>query len=57
MLFSEACSLERSDEDDWYDPFLIADTRLFIDPFRIYADADDRWQPHIHGSLSSSILY
>jgi len=37
MLFSEFSSVERSDDDDWFDCVLSVDTRLFIDPFLLYA--------------------
>jgi hypothetical protein len=32
MRFSEAFAIERTDEDDWFDPHLTIDTKLFIDP-------------------------
>lgn len=37
MLFSEHFRITRADEDDWFDPFLTIDSRLFLDPFLIYA--------------------
>lgn len=36
MLFSDAFSLNRTEADDWFDPLLNQDTKLFIDPFLIY---------------------
>jgi hypothetical protein len=43
MKFSELFGLTRVEEDDWFDVILTADTQLFVDPFAIYADTDDRW--------------
>jgi hypothetical protein len=36
MLFSDAYGIDRIDGDDWFDPLLNADTKLFIDPFLLY---------------------
>jgi hypothetical protein len=36
MKFSELFSIKRSNADDWFDPVLSLDTKLFIDPFLIY---------------------
>ena len=38
MLFSEKFGITKGDQDSWFDPVLSIDTRLFIDPFLIYAD-------------------
>lgn len=38
MLFSELFEVTTTDDDTWFDPVLNVDTRLFIDPFLIYAD-------------------
>jgi len=38
MLFSEKFGVTRGDQDTWFDPVLSIDTRLFIDPFLIYAN-------------------
>ena len=37
MKFSEAFSVDRKDDDDWFDPILNVDSKLFIDPFLIYS--------------------
>jgi hypothetical protein len=37
LRFSEVFNIERTKQDDWFDPVLSVDTRLFIDPFLIYA--------------------
>lgn len=37
MRFSERFDVDRGGDDDWFDPLLIEDTRLFVDPFRIWA--------------------
>ena len=36
--FSEVFGVTIGDEDDWFDPLLTSDTKLFVDPFRVYAD-------------------
>jgi hypothetical protein len=36
MLFSDAFGLQLTDRDDWFDPLLNLDTKLFIDPFLLY---------------------
>ena len=36
MRFSELFQLNRTNEDDWFDPILSVDTKLFIDPFLLY---------------------
>jgi hypothetical protein len=38
MLFSEQFGVTKTAEDTWFDPVMNVDTRLFIDPFLIYAD-------------------
>ena len=37
MLFSEHFNFVRDPKDDWYNPILSFDTKLFIDPFLIYS--------------------
>lgn len=46
MLFSNHYSITRTDADDWLDVTMQKDTRLFVDPFRIFDDDD----PHWHGA-------
>lgn len=41
--FSEFFNLSPADEDDWFDPILGADTRLFIDPFLIFREQGPEW--------------
>lgn len=36
MKFSDLFSIAKTDADDWFDPVLSLDTKLFIDPFLIY---------------------
>jgi hypothetical protein len=43
MRFSHYFEIARTEEDDWFDPVLTADTQLFVDPFRVYVDGDERW--------------
>jgi hypothetical protein len=38
LLFSEHFSIKVKDDDDWYDPILDSDTKLFVDPFLIFKD-------------------
>lgn len=37
MRFSEIFKIKRRKNDDWFDPVLSVDTKLFIDPFLIYS--------------------
>jgi hypothetical protein len=36
MLFSELYQIKRETKDDWFDPILDIDTKLFIDPFLLF---------------------
>lgn len=36
MKFSEQFKIEKEKGDEWFDPFLTLDTKLFIDPFLLY---------------------
>src|SRR5260370_37324918 len=38
MLASQHYGIQRSPLDDWFDPLLNADTKLFIDPFLVFRD-------------------
>ncbi len=42
MRFSEQFGIERTGEDDWFDPHLVVDTKLFIDPL-LLLDAGGVW--------------
>ena len=44
MYFSDHFGIKRTKRDDWFDPILDADTKLFVDPFLIFQDADPRWR-------------
>lgn len=44
MRFSEYFEVIPQPEDDWFDPLLSADTRLFVDPFLIFEDETPDWQ-------------
>ena len=37
MLFSAAFEIERKRSEDWFDPFLTIDSKIWIDPFLIYS--------------------
>ncbi|MAL59709.1 MAG: hypothetical protein CMC14_06655 [Flavobacteriaceae bacterium] len=39
MIFSTEFKIERTKDDDWFDPILSTDTKLFIDPFLVF-DSD-----------------
>jgi hypothetical protein len=43
MYFSEAFAVEKTQEDDWFDPLLEEDTRLFVDPFLVFAEEGGTW--------------
>lgn len=43
MRFSEHFGIIRTPADDWFDLLLSTDTKLFVDPFRIWDDADSYW--------------
>jgi hypothetical protein len=45
MLFSECFNITKDeDADDWFDPILFVDTRLFIDPFLLFDGEAGRFQ-------------
>jgi hypothetical protein len=43
MLASTHFGLTRTAADDWFDTILDVDTELFVDPFLIFKDQDQRW--------------
>lgn len=43
MYFSEAFSIDLTDDDDWFDPLLEMDTQLFVDPFLLYKESEGFW--------------
>lgn len=44
MYFSERFGVGKKKKDDWFDPILDSDTKLFVDPFLIFQDADAHWR-------------
>ena len=40
MKFSAYLKIRRQPEDDWFDPDLSVDTKLFLDPFFLLDEAD-----------------
>lgn len=44
MYFSECFSINPTDDDDWFDPILGTDTKLFVDPFLIFQETDSSWE-------------
>lgn len=55
MRFSEHFGVQRTDQDDWFDPHLIIDTKLFIDPLLLLGAGGD-W-PDAHGELIAHFVY
>ena len=43
MLFSQFFKLSNISSEDWFDPILELDTKLFIDPFLIYDNERDEF--------------
>lgn len=43
MLFSEHFQIARGDSDDWFDPILDDDTKVFVDPFLIFKEQLGFW--------------
>jgi hypothetical protein len=43
MLFSDHYAVLHTAADDWFDPVLSVDTKLFVDPFLIFTDTDPTW--------------
>ncbi|MFE9318928.1 hypothetical protein ACFYNV_28185 [Streptomyces albidoflavus] len=43
MRFSEIFDVSVTAEDDWFDTYLPADTKLFIDPFLIWEEKEGLW--------------
>jgi hypothetical protein len=43
MRFSEHYNVPTTSGDDWYDTFMPADTKLFVDPFLIWEQTEGRW--------------
>jgi hypothetical protein len=44
FLFSERFKVKRTTKDDWYDALMQTDTKLFVDPFRVYDDDTGVWK-------------
>src|SRR6185437_4053863 len=44
MYFSEVFRIKNSKQYDWFDPILEIDSPLFVDPFAIFADRDEKWR-------------
>src|SRR6266576_472975 len=43
MLASAHFNIKKTDEDDWFDAIINADTQLFVDPFLIFRDKKPFW--------------
>lgn len=50
MLLSQLHGLQLGPADDWFDPILERDTRLFVDPFLVFKEDRGFWAP-AHGEL------
>ncbi|ROO58915.1 hypothetical protein EDC02_0686 [Micromonospora sp. Llam0] len=44
MYFSDYFGIENPDEHDWFDPTLERDTLLFVDPFLLFSDTEEKWR-------------
>ncbi len=53
MKFAEHYEIERTARDDWFDPILTLDTKLFIDPFLLY----DQEAGHFDGCHAEVIAF
>jgi hypothetical protein len=52
MKFSRIFKIEYSHSDDWFDPILVRDTKLFVDPFLIFRSQMTRFR-NAHTSIIS----
>lgn len=43
MYFSEQFAVTRESRDDWFDPILGGDTKLFVDPFLVFGEGEGEW--------------
>ena len=43
MIFSRIFDITKTSDDDWFDPILSIDTKLFIDPFLIFATKRNKY--------------
>jgi hypothetical protein len=43
MQFSDEFKIVRGRTDDWFDPILDTDTKLFVDPFLIFSETSEQW--------------
>jgi hypothetical protein len=43
MQFTDHFEVVRTADDDWFDPILTVDTKLFVDPFLIFQDDAPHW--------------
>lgn len=44
MRFSQTFGVTRAPDDDWFDPHLSVDTKLFLDPLLLFITEDEVWQ-------------
>ena len=44
MYFSDQFDIDSGPGDDWFDPILNTDTKLFVDPFLLFQDVDVGWR-------------
>ncbi len=43
MRASQHFNVVKGSSDDWFDPILNTDTKLFVDPFLVFMEKDDPW--------------
>ena len=56
MRFSEVFSITRTAEDDWFDPHLSVDTKLFVDPLLLFLANTGTWAG-AHDELIAHFAY
>jgi hypothetical protein len=39
VYFSDQFNITRGTKDDWFDPILESDTKVFVDPFLLFAES------------------
>ena len=50
MYFNELFQVDEPDQYDWFNPILERDTLLFVDPFLLFSDGEEKWR-HAHDRM------
>jgi hypothetical protein len=56
MRFSEVFNITRTRSDDWFDPHLTVDTKLFIDPLLMLVSRQADWR-EAHDELIAHFVH